>query len=1100
MNALSDALWDGSDGNVFAAIGGATVQMIIDSGAAVNAISNDVFNKLMNSDAILFNMDFNPVRELRAYASEASLEIVVRFQAKLSISFEGVPADEVAPVLVEEFYVIKNAVRCLLSKDTSRRHNVLAMGEEVRKLKRGRKIELKSTRNYKEIFEIKSTEFKEFEAFDMEPVRLKLRKDVVPTQIRYTNIPFHMRDEATAQITELVKLGIIEEVEDYSKVTWISSMLAVIKPNGKIRIVVDFRGLNKAIIKEPCGMPTLEEIISKLANCEVFSTIDLTNAFYHVKLHEESRHVTTFWTGEKYYQFTRLAFGLSSAPDIFQRAMQDVVLKGCTSVLNYSDDILVYTETAHQHETQLEEVMSSLSRHNVKLNTEKCKFMRESVTFLGFTFSRNGISITEDKLNAFINLREPESVSEVKSYLGMLTFLERFIIDRASKTSHLRKIANSGMFLWTPEAQAEFNAIKETELKRIANLDFFNKDWRTELFVDASPSGLGAILAQFDTEKNLHVICCASKALTPTEQRYPQQHREALAIVWGIERFKFYLLGSRFTVRTDNRANEFIFGTDAYAQGKRAISRSQLFALRLQSYNFKVKRVAGKDNAADALSRLISHSQADKDFECGDSETIFAISSDLLPITLEDIEKSSLTDELFTDIQHGLSLDSWANKAKGLRGLREKLRIWGGILYLNERFYVPESLRVRVLEVSHIGHISATTMKQLLRAHAWWPGMTVDADSFHADCRGCSLTSRCVAIPSLSPRALPRRPLEIVHLDFLKLTGICELLVVTEAYSRYLWVVEMKSTSTKATNKALMSIFDCWGKPQMLQSDNGPQFISKEFKDFWKRECVETRTTIPYASHTNGLVERHNGPIIHAIRVALVEEQPWKTALANYVKSYNTRPHSTTLFSPFHLLQGRKYHDYLPIFDSWDGTYELPPARSTVKANHDRAKARQKLYYDQRNKTRDAGIKEGDWVVMKNMNRVNKMEPLFLVPRFRVMRIHNSKAIIRSANGKDFIRWIGHLKLDVGTHTTVPDDPIDPEAISDLLNSRLNISDETDEAAEVFQPTTDGNKTDNDETPVDVDNTPVSKTFNLRNRKLINIPARYLDCMFIVHE
>lgn len=129
----------------------------------------------------------------------------------------------------------------------------------------------------------------------------------------------------------------------------------------------------------------------------------------------------------------------------------------------------------------------------------------------------------------------------------MLTFLERFIVNRAIKTKHLRAIANSGKFKYTPDAQKEFGSIKSTEIRSIANLSFYNKDWKTELFVDASPTGLGAILAKFEPSTNedkksgklLHIVCCASRALTPVEQRYPQQHREALAIVWGTERFRF---------------------------------------------------------------------------------------------------------------------------------------------------------------------------------------------------------------------------------------------------------------------------------------------------------------------------------------------------------------------------------------------------------------------------------------------------------------------------------------------------------------------------------------------------------------------------------
>lgn len=211
------------------------------------------------------------------------------------------------------------------------------------------------------------------------------------------------------------------------------------------------------------------------------------------------------------------------------------------------------------------------------------------------SLSHDGLRIEEDKMKAIRDFRRPESQSEVKSFLGLMNFTERFIYQRAEKTEHLRNLAKAERFHWGQNEEDEFDFLKSEALRTITKLGFFRYKDETELYVDASPIGLGAVLIQYNEAKLPRIIGCASKALSDTERKYPQTQREALAMVWGVERFSFYLLNKSFTVTTDSEANKFIFG-DGCRTGKRAVSRAEAWALRLQSYDFKVKCVPG-DNA-----------------------------------------------------------------------------------------------------------------------------------------------------------------------------------------------------------------------------------------------------------------------------------------------------------------------------------------------------------------------------------------------------------------------------------------------------------------------------------------------------------------------
>lgn len=141
-------------------------------------------------------------------------------------------------------------------------------------------------------------------------------------------------------------------------------------------------------------------------------------------------------------------------------------------------------------------------------------------------------------------------------------------------TVHLRALANADHFYWTEREESEFNYLQDHALKTIKVLGYYSPTDLTEIYVDASPIGLGAVLVQYNSDNEPRIIACASKALTPTEQRYPQTQREALGVVWGVERFNSYLLGRSFVIRTDAQANEFIFST-THRLGKRAITRAE---------------------------------------------------------------------------------------------------------------------------------------------------------------------------------------------------------------------------------------------------------------------------------------------------------------------------------------------------------------------------------------------------------------------------------------------------------------------------------------------------------------------------------------------
>lgn len=770
-------------GIIFGIVSGLKVSFLIDSGAEVNTVGDDTYQALMSNDqckAGLIYLKEGSDKPLRAYATSEQIEVVATFVAELFITNDR-------PSLMEKFYVIKNA-RALLGRNTAVRYSVLQLGLNV-------PICPSMQTNVRgEVYTVAISEH--FPKFCMAPVVLRYDKSMPPSRKIFTNIPPAFRAETERRLNDLLESGIIEHVTDSMDKSYCSSLLVVPKGKQDIRLVVDLRGPNKAIIRTPFKMPTLECILSDLSECKWFSTIDLTSAFFHVVLDEESRHLTNFFAGNAMYRFQRLPFGLTNAPDIFQEALQTVVLAGCKGVRNYLDDILVSGKTKSEHDENLKIVLERLREHNVSINEEKSVYGQQSVKFLGFQVTHDGLRVEEEKIKAIRGFRNPDSQQEVKSFLGLMNFSERFIQGRAEKTENLRNLAKADNFYWGPEEEKEFIYLKEEALKSISKLGYFNDQDETELYVDASPIGLGAVLIQFNKDGIPRIISCASKALTETERKYPQTQREALAMVWGIERFNFYLMGKTFAVRTDAEANEFIFGK-GLKSNKRAITRAESWALRLQTYDFTVKRIPGHLNVADALSRLISKSQIDEPFEEDDERhLLYSLDAGSMNITWQDIQIESETDSELQSVREAIESGVWPNNLVRYEAQSRDLRVYGPMVFKEDKVVLPSELQLTAMEEAHQGHIGGPAMKRIIRDYFWWPGMSADIEKFVKSCNTCIIISRRNPPIPLSSRLLPDGPWEILQVDFLSVHGCGsgEFMVLVDTYSRFLTVVEMKST------------------------------------------------------------------------------------------------------------------------------------------------------------------------------------------------------------------------------------------------------------------------------------------------------------------
>ena len=349
---------------------------------------------------------------------------------------------------------------------------------------------------------------------------------------------------------------------------------------------------------------------------------------------------------------------------------------------------------------------------------------------------------------------------------------------------------------------------------------YYNPRQETQLTVNASPYGLGAILSNIDKHGAVRNVAYGSRSLTATEQRYSQTEREALALVWGCERFHMYLIGTKFQLFTDHKALEILFSPNSHPT-----ARIERWALRLQQYDFVVKYRKGADNPADILSRMPLSSSASKP-NVADHYVNF-IASHAVPqaMTIAEIEEATAQDELLQIVITSFQTDQWPDNEPSLKPyyrLRHELSVTeSNVVLRGRRIIIPSALRHKTLNIAHHGHQGTVKMKQLLRTKVWWPNIDKQVESFINSCLPCQATGIPIPPPPLHVTDNPLTPWTHLHMDFCGPFPSGEMIfVLIDSYSKFPQVEIMKSTTAQSLISRLERIFATHGLPTKITSDN----------------------------------------------------------------------------------------------------------------------------------------------------------------------------------------------------------------------------------------------------------------------------------------
>ena len=449
-------------------------------------------------------------------------------------------------------------------------------------------------------------------------------------------------------------LDIIEPVEVPSQ--WISPVVVIPQKNGDIRLCVDMRRANQAATRERYPIPTVDEVIQDLNQSKVFSKLDILLAYHQIELTPDSREITAFMTHKGVYRYKRLMFGINCASEMYNKVMNQV-FQGLEGAKNMFDDVFVHGATKEDYDKRLEDILKRLQEKELTLNIDKCNFNMDKIEFMGHMLSAHGIGVSQSKVDAVVQARRPESTSEVRSFLGLVNFVARFIPDLATKAVPLHRLLHKdAKFRWGPEQEKSFNQLKQS-LVDASNLSYFDLNAETQVIADASPVGIGVVLVQKQNNE-YKVICYARRSLTAIERKYSQTEREALGLVWACERFHMYLISHDFELLTDHRPLPFIFSPKS-----KPCARVERWMLRMQPYKYTVRYIPGSENIADSLSRLLSESknnnQEGKLNETDEYIRLIAQESTPIAVNIDDIARMSRDDTDLKNIRQCLLSGDW---------------------------------------------------------------------------------------------------------------------------------------------------------------------------------------------------------------------------------------------------------------------------------------------------------------------------------------------------------------------------------------------------------------------------------------------------------
>ena len=795
-----------------------------------------------------------------------------------------------------------------------------------------------------------------------ERVKIDIDDGAKPVRMRPYRVHPKYAEKLDKEIQTLLSQGVVEP----SYGDWASPALVVPKPGkpGEIRLVVDFRSVNKLVQKDLHPLPRIEDIFVQVSSTQpkFFSSLDLQSGYFQLDLEPGSRRFTAFCTPQHSLRFTRVPQGLCISGQRFQRVMNRV-FQGFINkfIVVYLDDILIYSGSFEEHVCHLRLVLERLGLANLKLKAAKCQFITQSVGFLGHILSSEGIRTDPRLCETVKNCPQPNNVTGIRRFIGLSGFYRKFIHNFsiiARPLHDLTKIERK--FEWNEKCEIAFNKLKDA-LCSAPVLAHPNFNLPFVLYTDSSDFAAGFCLCQANGDGIEHVIAYGGRSYLKYQRNYAVTEKEMLAAYLGVLHFDYYLRLNRFVLVTDHSALISLLSRQKELKGKFA-----RWAAELMCYDFTIKHKAGKKlTNADAISRFEHHEVAGDDPclpEKGVELTLCAIQSvgvagSVLPsldeadlgskLSPEEVARAQKRDPVLAGIMRVLNGEHEMSDAEAVVQFSADLHKFHcsdqGILFytdivnngslrtVSHRLVIPRECIESLIEQYHRGEQSAHAGKDkvidAISKKYFWPRMVqeiVDYIDACVECQRFKLGTAVGKVP-VGEQAEPERN-ELIVMDLcgpLKTTkrGNCYILCIIEYTTRFVRFVPLADSTAKTT---ALAFYDQWlclmGAPEFVNSDRGPAFIATVMRELCSFYGIKQKFSCPYVARSHGIIERVQLTLQRALAYYLEKyTDEWDIPLQSVAHAMNATKHCSTGFSPHFLMFGCEISRVI------DKTMKIPP-------------------------------------------------------------------------------------------------------------------------------------------------------------------------------